>query len=77
MGGDYDVVNGVIVSPGRFEGECEYVPYYWDRRGGADEDDGDVLIFRVTTEEREQFPLLRHRKVVRLCQRDDGFVVEC
>ena len=70
--------NGVIRDPGQFEGEMLYVPYYWDAylNGCADRDDGDVLGFDVTPEDKAQFPELKRRRTVKLCQRDDGFVCE-
>jgi hypothetical protein len=69
---------GRIRSPGQFEGEMIYVPYFWDTYldGFADRDDGHVLGFDVTTEDKAEFPELRRRRTVRLIQRDDGFVCE-
>ena len=76
---DYDVVDGCITSLGRFEGEMVYVPYFWDSYldGCADDDDDDILSFDVTPEDREKFPELGDKAVVRLYERDDGFVCEC
>lgn len=71
--------SGRIVSPGKFEGEMLYVPFYWSvfMDGGADRDDGTVLGFDITTEDRQMFPELgTRRRTVKLIQRDDGFVVE-
>jgi hypothetical protein len=75
---DYDVRDGRIRSPGQFEGEAVYVPYYWDvyLNGFADRDDGRVLGFDVSADDKREFPELRRRRTVRLIQRDDGFVVE-
>jgi hypothetical protein len=55
-----------------------YVPYFWDAylNGCADRDDGTVLGFDVTREDKAIFPELKRRRTVRLIQRDDGFVVE-
>ena len=74
----YKVVNGRITSPGQFEGEMVYVPFYWNAYldGGADSDDGEVLTFEITPEERHQFPELANRRTIRIYQRDDGFVCE-
>lgn len=76
----YTVRDGRIRNPGRFEGEMIYVPYYWDcylTGGGADRDDGTMLGFDITAEDRAIFPELgRRRRTVRLYQREDGFVVE-
>jgi len=71
---------GTIRSPGKFEGEMLYVPYFWDAylNGCADRDDGNVLGFDILPEDREQFPELgRRRRTVKLYQRGDGFVCEC
>lgn len=72
--------NGVITSPGMFEGEMLYVPHYWEMflEGFADRDDGKVLGFDILPEDRQQFPELgKRRRTVKLYQRDDGFVCEC
>jgi len=69
-----------ITSPGKFEGEALYVPYFWDAylNGCADSDNGRILTFRITREDREQFPEIPARKrTVRLMESDSGFVCEC
>jgi hypothetical protein len=75
---EYDVLDGTINSPGKFEGEATYVPYFWDAylNGGADEDDSDVLTFNVDDSDIAEFPELTGRKTVRILQTDDGFVCE-
>ena len=76
---DHDVNElGIIVGPGKFEGEMLYVPHFWDiyLDGWADRDDGVVLGFDVQPEDKEQFPELKRRRTVKLYQRDDGFVCE-
>lgn len=67
-----------VQRPGKFEGESRYIPYFWEQYldGGADEDDGTTLTFRVTDEDKELFPELKGRKAVKLMEREDGFVVE-
>lgn len=73
---DYDVVNGVIQSPGKFELEMLYTPYFWDMflDGMADDDDGKVMRFDVTDQDREQFPELANVRSVFLWENDQGFV---
>ena len=68
----------VICTPGKFESECIYVPYYWDQylQGCASGDDGDVLWFEISKEERKWFPQLKRRRTVRLRETDQGFVEE-
>ena len=68
----------IVARPGKFEGEEMYVPYFWDLflEGCADEDDGNVAMFRVTDEDRALFPELARGECVRLFQRSDGFVCE-
>lgn len=75
---DYRVHDGRIVSSGMFEGEMVYVPYFWEAylNGMADRDDGHVLGFDLTAEDKAMFPELKGRRTVRLVQRDDGFVCE-
>lgn len=72
--------HGIIRNPGKFEGEALYVPYFWDAylAGMADRDNGTVIGFDITAEDRAMFPELPKRKrTVRLYQRSDGFVCEC
>ena len=76
---NYAIKDGRIVSPGKFECERIYVPYFWDAylNGMADRDDGALLGFDITAEDRAEFPEIPKRKrTVRLLQRDDGFVCE-
>ena len=75
---DYNVVDGRIRSPGKFEGERVYVPYYYDAflNGNADRDNGTILGFDVTPDDKVMFPELMHRRTVKLVEGDDGFVVE-
>lgn len=75
----FKVSNGRITSPGKFEGEAVYVPYFWHifLDGGADESLGGKLIFHVTEGDRKMFPELgAKRKRVALYERDDGFVCQ-
>lgn len=65
-----------VSSPGKFEGEARYVPYFWDHIHFADEDNGKVATWRVTHEDTLQFPELKGRKYVHLMETDSGFVVE-
>ena len=76
---DYQVDNrGIIRSPGKFEGEMLYVPHFWDvfLDGLADRDNGRVLGFDVTPEDKVEFPELKRRRTVKLVENDQGFVVE-
>ena len=68
----------IVSRPGKFENEPAYVPYYWDSfmDGGADRDDGEILGFDVTPEDKIIFPELRKRRTVKLMEIDQGFVVE-
>lgn len=67
-----------VAHPGKFEGCAAYVPYYWDvfMDGGADRDNGRVLGFDVTAEDKALFPELKRRRTVRLTETSDGFVCE-
>ena len=69
---------GRITSPGKFQGEMAYVPYFWSLYldGCADRDDGDVLGFDVGRKDREMFPELKGRRTVNLIEDFDGFVRE-
>jgi hypothetical protein len=76
---DYQIdERGVIRSPGKFEGEMLYVPYFWDAflNGCADGDDGEVLTFIVDSDDVREFPELADAKQVRLYEDSQGFVGE-
>lgn len=73
----YDVdTNGVIQSPGKFEGEMLYVPYFWLAYldGGADDDDGEYLRFDVNADDVALFPELEGIGLVALSEDSQGFV---
>ena len=67
-----------VKHPGKFEGEARYVPYYWEAflNGCADRDDGEVLGFDVTAEDKEIFPELKRRRTVNILEDTNGFVCE-
>ena len=75
---DYKVENGIIRSPGMFEGECAYLPRFWEvyMNGFADEQSGGILSVLVDADDKAEFPELKRRERVRFYQRDDGFVCE-
>jgi hypothetical protein len=75
---NYEVRDGRIVSPGQFEGETIYIPYFWDvfLNGDADEDDGTALTFYVLDEDVAEFPELAGIVFVAIYQDDQGFVRE-
>lgn len=70
--------HGIIRNPGKFEGEMLYVPYFWESylNGCADRDDGKVLGFDVTAEDKTEFPELKRRRTVKLIETEQGFVTE-
>ena len=62
----YDVnEQGVIVNPGKFEGEMEYIPYFWDFcMNGFDEvfwNKNDVMIsvFPILEDDVKEYPELK------------------
>jgi hypothetical protein len=74
-----DTTPPIITSPGKFEGEALYVPYFWDQfpkgTGGTLGANGE-LIFDITPEDREQFPELGRRTTVILIEDDNDQVCE-
>jgi hypothetical protein len=73
----FEVASGIIRSPGKFEGEPVWAPYFWEMLldGIADEeDDGEVVTFHVTDADRAEFPELAEIAVIRMWERQDGFV---
>jgi hypothetical protein len=73
---DYDVENGRIVSPGKFESEAVYAPYFYEAMlSGDGEELGDgELRFDVTDEDRREFPELKGVEFVLLSEDSNGFV---
>lgn len=74
---EFEVRDGIITSPGKFEGEPIYAPYYWamDCMGMADEYVLDVAIFFVTDQDRKEFPELdQFLELVEIWSDDQGFV---
>ena len=78
---EYEVVDGIIRSPGKFECECVWVPYFWDLvlEGEGDDvldEEGEVLATRfvVDSEEAEAFGL-DCGATVELFADSQGFVI--
>ena len=71
--------DGVIVSPGKFEGEMLYMPHFWEAylNGESNTLQDGSLSSPIESGEREMFPELGKRKrVVRFNIDDKGFVCE-
>ena len=83
---EYDVQDGIIRNPGKFECECEWVPYYWELvMNGEGEDLSDydesgeivggiVSRFVVDSEEADAFGL-ECGAAVEIFQDSQGFVI--
>jgi hypothetical protein len=74
----YQVGNGRITSPGKFEGQPIWVPYFWDKalEGWADDEAGNDPVFLVMPEDCLLFPELRGTLTLRLHEDSQGFVRE-
>lgn len=72
----YNTENGVITSPGKFEGEAWYVPELWDLvlDGWADEDEDGIAVVYLSDEDRERFGLAEDVHSAFLSEDDCGFV---
>jgi len=81
---DYDVNEyGIITSPGKFEGDMAYIPYFWDMvMNGTGEDiwEDDLLITRLTidNEDVKEFSGILTKddlnKEIELWEDNSGFV---
>jgi len=78
---DYDVnEHGIITSPGKFEAEPLYVPYFWDIAmvSGEEEtvydDETPISFFIVSDDDRKEFPELDNIYGLALWETDTGFV---
>ena len=68
---------GIIVSPGKFEGEQRYSLYFYDlyMNGSWDDEDEDgVLSFNLDEQDWNRYPELRDTKTVFLYEDNYGFV---
>lgn len=63
-----------VNSPGKFERQQPYVPYFWYQ--WPTDDDGVVKTFKVSAEDRKIFPELKGIRWVRLQEDNQGFVNE-
>jgi hypothetical protein len=78
----YAVKDGRITSPGKFEGEPVFAPYFWDLglEGFADKDDGKVFGFRITKHDAgnpfwpELKAWLGRKRSLKLLEDSQGFV---
>ena len=79
---EYTVVDGIIQNPGKFEGECDWVPYYWElAMDGEGEDilegeDCEIVATRfvVDAEEEAAFGIPCGSVVEVFCD-SQGFVI--
>lgn len=72
----HEVINGIIRSPGKFEGEPRYAPYFYNTYldGCADADDGVVITFDVLGPDIDKFPELKNVSRVYMWESDQGFI---
>jgi hypothetical protein len=78
----YATRDGLIISPGKFEGEPIFVPALWELAidGFSDGDDGKVYRFNIRDDDelRTKFPELSkwlgRKRIVRLREDSQGFV---
>ena len=77
---NYDVdKDGAIRSPGKYEREMLYVPFFWEGSAPPDEysgRDAEISHFRVNKDDRREFPELKGRRAVKLYCTEQGFVTE-
>ena len=68
--------NGIIQSPGKFEGEMLYIPVLWAyaAEGGADFDDGHVYGIILCEPDHEEFPELGDTWAILMEESETGFV---
>jgi hypothetical protein len=76
---EFTVQFGVITSPGKFEMEPVWSPYYWDLALNGDGDTDtvhaiEVTHFDVQTDDVDQFPELTNFERVSVWEDEAGFV---
>jgi hypothetical protein len=72
--------DGIIKSPGKFEGEMLYAPYFYDH-GQGDEtwnseevEDAFAEVFQVSDDDRKEFPELGNTYMIAVEENEQGFV---
>lgn len=79
---EFKVADGKIVSPGKFENEPLYAPYFYALAldGGAEETDTDmfgqesIAYLNVTPDDVKEFPELADVRQVQVFEDESGFV---
>ena len=73
---EYTVREGIVSSPGKFEGEASWTVAFWALalEGLAYEDDGDTYTFLLDDDDRREWPDLADAERVTLTCDDQGFV---
>lgn len=68
--------NGIITSPGKFEGEMYYAIHYWDlvTDGFSFSDDDGISIFYLDDTDITEYPELQDAKTIKMWEDDIGFV---
>lgn len=72
----YKVENGIIKSPGKFEGEMVYAPYFYDlimEGDGEIQEDGSSFVDFIE-EDYKEFPELVGNDIAYINEDDNGFV---
>lgn len=78
----YEVRDGRVVSPGKFEGQPVFAPHFWQigLEGFADADDGQTYVFKFTNgcDDFREWPELKkwlgRKRSLRLVENAQGFV---
>ena len=74
----------LVHSPGKFQGEESYVPYYWDLAFDgsgeciiSDDPEDTMYYFLIVSEDAEEFPELRKfvGQYILLRESEQGFVI--
>lgn len=74
----YKTHDGIITSPGKFEGERDYVPMLWQQSldSGETPDEYDVYVLVLDDTDRSQFEDMEALDEVALYEDEQGFVHE-
>ena len=75
----YSIEDGIITSPGKFEGEPRYAVYFWEEASPDEQisfpDDQSYWLVEILEKDRERFPEIdREATVMVLEESEQGFV---
>jgi hypothetical protein len=75
MSNYYAIRDGLVISPGKFQGCPEWAPYFHLAEGDwVDKDGLEWWVIDIIAEDRQHYPILRDARKVWMREDEQGFV---